>query len=133
MVIHSRNADKEVYEILSRWADSVSPLAGNSKIPGVIHCYSGDWELAERYIEMGFLISLPGTVTYHSARDRVAVARQLPLDKLLVETDAPFQRNEPSYIPLIVDKIALIKGISVDNVAEVTTDNAVRLFRLPAG
>jgi len=141
VVIHSRNADKEVFDILSRWADSVSRSAGNSRLLGVIHCFSGDIELAERYIEKGFLISLPGTVTYPSARDRVAVARQLPLDKLLVETDAPFlapqlyrgKRNEPSYIPLIVDKIARIKDIPAETVAKATADNAVRLFRLPAG
>ena len=141
VVIHSRNAHKEVFEILSRWVESVSPSAGKSKLLGVIHCYSGDMELAESYIEMGFLISLPGTVTYPSARDRVAVARQLPLNKLLVETDAPFlapqmhrgRRNEPSYIPLIVDKIAQIKDIPAETVAEATTDNAVRLFRLPVG
>lgn len=141
VIIHSRNAHEEVFDILSRWADSVSPSAGNSRLLGVIHCFGGDIKLAERYIEMGFLISLPGTVTYPSARDRVAVARQLPLDKLLVETDAPFlapqlhrgKRNEPSYIPLIVDKIARIKDIPAETVAKATTDNAVRLFRLPVG
>ena len=141
VIIHCRNAHREVLDILSRWVESISPAADNRHRLGVIHCFSGDTRLAERYIELGFMISLPGSVTYPSARDKVAVVRQLPLDKLLVETDSPFlapqlhrgKRNEPSYIPLIVDKIAQIKEVPVETVAQATAENTVRLFHLPCG
>ena len=141
VIIHCRDAHKEVLDILSRWAKSISPPAGNSRRLGVLHCFSGDAGLAERYIELGFLISLPGSVTYPSARDKVAVAQQLPLGKLLVETDSPFlapqlhrgKRNEPSYIPLIVDRIAQIKEVPAETVAQATAENTVRLFHLPCG
>jgi len=139
VIIHCRNAHKEVLDILSRWVESISPSASNNRRLGVIHCFSGDARLAERYMELGFLISLPGSVTYPSARDKVAVARQIPLDKLLVETDSPFlapqihrgKRNEPSYIPLIVAKIAQIKEVPAETVAQATAENTVRLFNLP--
>ncbi|MFC2002368.1 TatD family hydrolase [Chloroflexota bacterium] len=141
VIIHCRQAHKEVLNILSRWLESISPSVGNSQRLGVIHCFSGDVTLAERYIEMGFLISLPGSVTYPAARDKVEVARQLPLDELLVETDSPFlapqlhrgQRNEPSYIPIIVDKIARIKEIPAETVAQATAQNTISLFHLPGG
>ena len=141
VVIHCRQAHKETLDILSRWVETISPLANNGRPLGVLHCFSGDISLAERYIEMGFLISLPGSVTYPSAQDKVEVARWIPLDKLLVETDSPFltpqlyrgRRNEPSYIPLIVDRIAQIKGLSVETMAQATAANTVSLFQLPGG
>jgi len=141
VVIHCRQAHKETLDILSRWVEATSPSANNGRPLGVLHCFSGDTRLAERYIKMGFLISLPGSVTYPSAQDKVEVARWVPLDKLLVETDSPFltpqlyrgRRNEPSYIPLIVDRIAQIKGLSVEAMAQATAANTVGLFRLPGG
>jgi len=141
VVIHCRQAHKETLDILSRWVETISPSANNGRPLGVLHCFSGDTHLAERYIKMGFLISLPGSVTYPSAQDKVEVARWIPLDKLLVETDSPFltpqlyrgRRNEPSYIPLIVDKIAQIKGLSVETMAQATAANTVGLFQLPGG
>ena len=97
-------------------------------------------KLAQRYIELDFLVSLAGSVTYPSALDRVEVARELPLDKLLVETDSPFlapqpyrgQRNEPSYISLVVDRIAQIRDIPTEMVAQATAPNTINLFHLPA-
>jgi len=141
VVIHCRQAHKETLDILSRWVETISPSANNGRLLGVLHCFSGDISLAERYIEMGFLISLPGSVTYPSAQDKVEVAQWVPLDKLLVETDSPFlspqryrgRRNEPSYIPLIVDKIAQIKGVPVETVARATAGNTIRVFQLPGG
>lgn len=140
VIIHCRDAHKEVLEILSRWVKSASVSTGNGQRAGVMHCFSGDMALAEQYLALGFLISLPGSVTYPSARDKIAVARQLPLERLLVETDAPFlapqahrgRRNEPSYIPLIVDKIAQVRDISAETVGESTAQNARRLFQLPS-
>ncbi len=135
VIIHCRQAHKEVLNILTHWTKSVS-VSGSER--GVTHCFSGDIKLAQRYIELGFLVSLPGTVTYPSALDLVKVAGELPLDRLLVETDSPFlapqlyrgRRNEPSYIPLVVNRIAQIRGISADLVAQATAQNAIRLFRL---
>ena len=135
VIIHCRQAHKEVLNILTHWTKSVS-LSGSER--GVTHCFSGDIKLAQRYIELGFLVSLPGTVTYPSALDLIKVAGELPLDRLLVETDSPFlapqlyrgRRNEPSYISLVVNRIAQIRGISADLVAQATAQNAIRLFRL---
>jgi TatD DNase family protein len=132
VVIHSRQATDEVFDILSRWAGK------SSKPLGVLHCFSGDRELARKYIDMGFFISIAGPITYgkSSAAD---VARHLPLDKLLIETDCPFltpqphrgKRNEPSYVSLVAEKIGEIRGISGGEVARCTANNAIRLFRLP--
>lgn len=139
VVIHCRNAYKELLDILVKWVKSMPPRTGNNRGLGVIHCFSGDARLAWRYIELGFFISLPGSVTYPSARDKVEVARELPLGKLLVETDSPFlppqphrgQRNEPSYLPLIVDKIAQVRQVPPETIAQATAQNAVNLFHLP--
>jgi len=133
VIIHCRQAHEEVLNILAQWVKS----SGNKR--GVMHCFSGDMKLARRYIELGFMISLAGPVTYPSARDGVEVARELPLDKLLVETDSPFlapqlhrgRRNEPSYVSLIVDRIAQLRGIPTELIAQATAQNAINLFRLP--
>jgi TatD DNase family protein len=132
VVIHSRQASDEVFDILSRWA------AGSSGMPGVLHCFSGDRELARRYIDMGFFISIAGPVTYGKS-SAAEIACHLPLDKLLVETDCPFlaptpyrgKRNEPSYVSFVAEKIGEIRGIPGQDVARCTAGNAIRLFRLP--
>ncbi len=136
VIIHCRQAHKEVLNILANWVKSFS-TSGSGR--GVIHCFSGDIKLAQRYIELGFLVSLTGAVTYPSALDLVKVARELPLDRVLVETDSPFlapqlyrgRRNEPSYIPLVVNEIAQIRGIPAELVARDTAKNTIHLFRLP--
>ena len=132
VVIHSRQATDEVFDILSRWA------VGSSETLGVLHCFSGDLELARRYIDMGFFISIAGPITYgkSSAAD---VARHLPLDRLLIETDCPFltpnphrgKRNEPSYVSFVAEKIGELRGIPGEEVARCTAGNAIKLFRLP--
>jgi TatD DNase family protein len=139
VVIHCRQAHKEVLNMLAHWVKSTSSSASNHRELGVAHCFSGDAGLAWRYIELGFLVSLAGTVTYPSARDRVRVAREVPLDKLLVETDSPFlapqlhrgQRNEPSYVSLVVDKIAETRHVPREHIIQATEQNAIRLFCLP--
>ncbi|TET40668.1 MAG: TatD family deoxyribonuclease [Dehalococcoidia bacterium] len=133
VIIHSRNAEEEVLSILTEWAGRPQ-----SKPLGVLHCFSGDTELGERYIEMGFLLSIAGPVTYSSSH-ALEIAHDLPLDKLLIETDCPFltpvpyrgKRNEPAYLPLVAERIGQIRGMSSDLVAEGTTQNAINLFRLP--
>lgn len=138
VVIHCRNAHKEVLDIITPWAESNSHAAGYDNGLGVIHCFSGDVILAHHYISLGFLISLPGSLTYPSAHDMLEVAQELALDKLLVETDSPFlapqryrgQRNEPSYVSLVVDKIAEVRQVPADTVARATSQNAANLFHL---
>jgi TatD DNase family protein len=130
IVVHDREAHKETLEILkSEKADEHG---------GIIHCFSGDYEMARECIEMGFYISIPGTITFKNAGRFQEIIRNLPLESLLVETDAPFlapvpfrgKRNEPSYVRYTAQKVAEIKRISLDRVAEVTTENALRVYRL---
>jgi TatD DNase family protein len=137
VVIHARQADEEAFAILSRWTKNV-PHSGGVPL-GVLHCFSGDLTLALRYHELGFLISLAGTVTYPSAGPQAAVAAGMPLDAILVETDAPYlapqahrgRRNEPAYLEKTVARIAELRGHTPHEVAERTAANAAALFRLP--
>ncbi len=137
VVIHCRQAHREVYDILSGWVKANPGGEGR----GVIHCFSGDIEMARRYIELGFYISLAGSVTYPSAGELVEVARELPLERLLLETDAPFlapqahrgRRNEPAYVALTAEKVAGIRQASVEVVAGATARNTIELFRLLIG
>ncbi len=129
IVVHVREAYKEVYEILSKHS-------GNLR--GVIHCWSGDSELAKAYLDLGFYISIAGPVTYSTARELIAIAKDVPLDRLLVETDCPWlapqsqrgKRNEPSFLPEVIMRIADIRNISAEVVARHTTSNAKRLFNI---
>ena len=105
-----------------------------------MHYFSGDAELAQRYVDLGFFVSVHSSVTYPNARQLQEVARRLPLETLLVETDCPYgapqshrgQRNEPAYVSEAVAKIADLRGEPIERVAERTTQNALRLFGLGA-
>ena len=121
--------------------DSVAILAasGIGRGPGgVIHCFSGDAAAAARYLELGMHLSISGIVTFKNAAVLQHAVQSVPLDRLLVETDAPFlapipfrgKRNEPAHVKLVAEKIAELKGLPVDEVATSTTRNAERLFRL---
>jgi len=137
VVVHCRQAHEEVFDILSNW---VKAAPADSR-RGVIHCFSGDIAMARRYIELGFYISLAGSVTYPSAGELVEVARELPLDRLVLETDAPFlapqahrgKRNEPAYIALTAEKVAQVRQVSTEVVADGAARNTIELFRLPLG
>jgi len=102
----------------------------------VLHCFSGDWELAWKYFELGFLISFTGLITFNNQWDELI--RKVPLDKIMIETDSPFmspenyrgKRNEPSYVVEVAKKISEIKKVSLTKVAQVTTDNAKKLFNI---
>lgn len=130
IVVHDRDAHHETIEILK------SERA--AELGGIIHCFSGDYSMAKECIDMGFYISVPGTITFKNAGEFQEMVRKLPLDSLLVETDAPFltpvplrgKRNEPSYVRYTAQKIAEVKGIPFERVAEVTSANALRVFRL---
>jgi TatD DNase family protein len=135
VVIHSRAAHEETYAALRDWVYGTGPGADPA---GVLHCFSGDLDLAERYVEMGFLISIAGPVTYPKNRDLQRVAAELPLEHLVLETDCPYlppqshrgKRNEPALVAETARFVAGLRELPVGAVAAATTDNAGRLFRL---
>lgn len=130
VIIHDRDAHDDVLTILQ---ESDPFTAG-----GVLHCFSGDYSFAKEVLALGFYVSIPGIVTFKNARDLQEVAQKLPLDRMLLETDGPFlaphphrgKRNESSYIPIIAEKIADLRGVDVLEVAQKTTENAKKLFNL---
>lgn len=136
VVIHARDADAECFSELSAWADRAGRYLGADREVGMLHCYAGDLDMAHRYRDLGFMISVPGTVTYAGNSRGQQVARELPLDGLLVETDCPYltpqpyrgTRNEPAYVVSTVRAIAELRGCPADEVAAATTANAERLF-----
>lgn len=129
VVIHCREAYDEVYDILRSEATGLT---------GVMHCFSGNWEEARRFLAFGFYISIAGPVTFPQSSKLLAVARQVPFDRLLLETDAPYltpipyrgKRNEPAYLVHTARKVAEIREISLEEVTAATTENASRLFGL---
>ncbi|NWG08589.1 MAG: TatD family hydrolase [Chloroflexi bacterium] len=145
VIIHMREendawfgqASIDLLEILSEWhtrlmAES-SPLVER---PGVLHSFNGNLETARKAIHLGFYIGVTGPVTYKNAEEKRQIIRQLPLERLLIETDAPFltpvphrgKRNEPAFVAHIADKIAEIHSTTREWVGEITTANAARLF-----
>jgi TatD DNase family protein len=136
VVIHSRDADEECYAVIEGWAGRHGRYRGPELEIGMMHCYAGGLDLARRYLDLGFLISVPGPVTYpNNARGR-GVAAEVPLERLLVETDCPYltpvpwrgQRNEPAYVVQTIRAVAEIRGESAELVAATTAANAARLF-----
>ena len=130
LIVHTRSADAETAWILQEESRK-GPLTG------VIHCFSSGRELAEKAIEIGFYISLSGIVTFNKAEELRAIARELPLDRLLLETDAPYlapmphrgKRNEPAFVVDTANRVAELKGIEFEEFARATTENFFRLFR----
>jgi TatD DNase family protein len=108
---------------------------GNGKATGIFHCFGGDERQALKVIEMGFYLGIGGVVTYKNA-GLAELVKRISLDHIVLETDAPYltpvpfrgKRNEPSYIQYVAEKIAEIKGISIDEVVEITTQNAKKIF-----
>lgn len=131
IVIHNREATADVLDILEE--------EHAEEVGGVFHSYSMSVELLERCLRLNFYISLGGPVTFKNAKVPKAVAQQVPLDRLLVETDCPYltptpfrgKRNEPAYVTYVAEEIASLRDMSYDALAEATTANAKRLFRLP--
>jgi TatD DNase family protein len=136
VVIHCRQAEKDMLTLLRDWASSHNAPKGRPR--GVVHCFSGDMDTAQQYLDMGFFISLGAYIGYPSSRHIYDVIRDIPQDRLVLETDSPFlppqthrgQRNEPSYLPFTVESLAEIREVSPETVARETTRNARRLFRI---
>lgn len=130
IVIHNREADEDVMRILQE--------EQASEVGGVMHCFSGDLKMMTRCLEMNFLIGLGGPVTFKNAKLPKQIAKHVPLDALLIETDAPYlaphphrgKRNETGYVRLIAEQIAELREMSLQEIATATTDNAKRLFRI---
>lgn len=130
IIIHDRDAHQDTFDIIKKYK---SPEIGC-----VIHCFSGSYELAKEYIKMNCYISIPGTVTFKNNKKTVEVAKEIPLEYLLIETDSPYmapvpnrgKRNNPAYVQFVADKIAQEKRISYEKVCEVTKENAKKLFNI---
>ncbi|GHI00888.1 TatD family hydrolase [Neobacillus kokaensis] len=130
IVIHNREATADIVEILKE--------EGAEEVGGIMHCFSGSPEIAKECIKMNFYISLGGPVTFKNAKKPKEVAAEVPLDKLLIETDCPYlaphpfrgKRNEPGYVKLVAEQIAEIKGVPVEEIAEATARNAKKLFAI---
>jgi TatD DNase family protein len=134
VIVHDRDAHEDTLQILS---EEWSPDIG-----GVLHCFSGDAAMAKRAIEMGFSISVAGPVTFPNAESLREVVKQIPIEHLLIETDSPYlapqpvrgKRNEPAFVRHTAEAVAYLKGLSADDVARITSFNAMQLFgigRLP--
>lgn len=139
VILHNRDSSQDLLSILKSWhqglVNTAHPLALS---PGVFHSFSADHDTAIAALEMNFYIGISGPVTFKNAAAQKAITRNLPLDCILLETDAPYltphphrgKRNEPAYIPLIAEEIARLHETSPKHVAEVTYKNACQLFNL---
>lgn len=130
IIIHDREAHADLLTILKE--------ERAQEVGGIMHCFSGSWEMAKECMKLNFMISLGGPVTFKNAKRPKEIAVQVPLDYLLVETDAPYlapepyrgKRNEPAYVVHVGEKIAQLRGMEGEALGEVTRQNAERLFRL---
>ncbi|RSD24511.1 TatD family hydrolase [Mesobacillus subterraneus] len=128
IIIHNRDATADIVEILKE--------ENAGEVGGIMHCFSGSVETALECIEMNFYISLGGPVTFKNAKKPKEVAEAIPLDRLLVETDCPYltphpyrgKRNEPAYVKLVAEQVAELKGLTLEEVADATAQNAKKLF-----
>ena len=138
VIIHSRDAEPELLESLTAYAHKHARKAETGQSPGVIHCFSGSHEFGKSCLDLGFLISFSGILTFKSAESLRTSAREFPLDRLLIETDSPYlapipfrgRKCEPSMVKLTALKIAELKGIKLEEVARVTTATAKQFFRI---
>lgn len=129
IIVHDREAHQDTFEIIAR-------EAADGNLRGVIHSFSGSLEMANEYIKMGFFIGLGGVVTFKNAKKPKEVAENIDLEYLLVETDGPYltpepnrgKRNNPAYVRHTANYIANLRGMSPEKLAEITTENAKRLF-----
>lgn len=132
VIIHNRDAHEDTFATLERWQPA------DAARPGVLHSFSAPLEYAERAVQMGFYLGFTGPVTYKKADETRRIAASVPIDRLLVETDSPYltpepyrgKRNSPEYIPYIVRRLAEVRGIAENDMAQASTENALRLFAI---
>ncbi|QAS52745.1 TatD family hydrolase [Halobacillus litoralis] len=128
IIIHNREATEDIVQVLKE--------EEASEVGGIMHCYSGPVDIAKECLDMNFMISLGGPVTFKNAKLPKEVAKAVDLNNLLIETDCPFlaphpnrgKRNEPAYVKLVAEQIAELKGVSYEEVSQVTTSNALEFF-----
>ena len=131
VIIHDREAHDEVLEILADWIAEAP-----EQRRGVLHCFSGDLAMARQAVALGLYLGVDGPITYQNARELPEIVAWVPLERLLIETDCPYlppdphrgERNEPAYVRLVAAKVAELKGLPLEEVARVTTENVQRLF-----
>ncbi|HYG60604.1 MAG TPA: TatD family hydrolase [Symbiobacteriaceae bacterium] len=129
LVIHDRDAHDDVVRILEE--------EHAAEVGGIMHCFAGDWAVAERCLALGFYLGVGGTVTYKNNPTGQDVVRRMPLDRLVLETDDPYlapmpfrgKRNEPGYVRHVAEFVAELRGTSLEEVARVTTENALRILQ----
>jgi TatD DNase family protein len=132
LVIHTRSAADDTLRLMRE------EHAG--EVGGVMHCFTETWEVAAAALELGFHISFSGIVTFRNAKALKDVARRVPLDRMLIETDSPYlapvphrgKRNQPAWVVHVAEQIARLRAVALDSVAQATTANFFRLFRIPA-
>lgn len=128
-IVHDRDAHGDVMDILKKEAKG---------LPGVLHCFSGSLEMAREVIKMGFYISIAGPVTFKNAAKLPEIVANVPLERLLVETDCPYltphphrgKRNEPAYVKLVAQQVANLRGINLSDLAVATSANVKKLFKI---
>lgn len=128
LIVHERDGAREAAELLRN--------QGGGKLRGVIHCFTGTYEAACAYMDLGFYLSFTGIITFKNAEALREVVRKAPLDRMLVETDSPYltpvphrgRRNEPAYVRFVAETIAAVKNVPVDDVARITSANVETLF-----
>ena len=128
VVIHDRDAH----------LDTLTVVEQHPGVTGVFHCYSGSAEMAKQLLELGYYLSFTGVVTYKNARKALEVLEMMPLDRIMIETDSPYlapepyrgKRNSSLYVHRVAEQIAQVRGLTVDEVARITTQNAKRFFRI---
>ncbi len=133
LVVHERDASRDAAEIIRG--------EGSAKLYGVIHCFTGDYEAARTYLELGFYLSFTGIITFKNAEPLRDVVRKIPLERMLVETDSPYlapvphrgKRNEPAYVRFVAETIAKVKEIHIEEVVRITSRNTATLFGIQVG
>ena len=130
IIIHDREAHQDTFDILKN--------SNLNDLPVIMHCYSGSWEFAKEFLKMNCYIALGGVVTFKNAVKTKEVAKNIPLDRLLLETDCPYmaptpyrgKQNEPAYVKFVAEEIAQLRNTSLEEIALKTSDNAIKLFQL---
>ncbi|NMP31423.1 YchF/TatD family DNA exonuclease [Thalassotalea sp. M1531] len=130
LIIHTRDAREDTINLLK--------AEGAQQVGGILHCFTESWEMAKQAIDLGFYISFSGIVTFKNAHELREVARKVPADRFLIETDAPYlapvphrgKQNQPAYVVEVAKHLASIRGCSVEQIAQQSTDNFNQLFQL---
>ena len=130
VVVHDRDAHGDCMDMVRKWA---------GRVTGVFHCFSGSAEMAAELTKLGWYVSFTGVVTFKNARRALEAVAAVPMDRIMIETDAPYmapvpyrgRRNHSGYVPLVAEKIAEVKGMTLEEVAKITTENGKRFFRIP--